>query len=54
LHPDRPLPGGFDSGLSCRLHHRVFLVRRMKLPDYWAVHGPPDGYDWRDNRLIAR
>ena len=29
------------------------LVSRMKLPDYWAVHGPPDGYDWRDGRLVS-
>ena len=30
------------------------LAARMRLPDYWAVHGPPDGYDWRDGRLIPR
>jgi len=30
------------------------LATRMKLPDYWAVHGPPDGHDWRDGRLVPR
>ena len=30
------------------------LATRMKLPDYWAVHGPPDGYDWHDGRLLVR
>jgi len=30
------------------------LVERMKFPDYWNVYGPPDGYDWRDGRLVAR
>ena len=30
------------------------LVARMRMPDYWARYGPPDGYEWRDNRLVAR
>ena len=30
------------------------LAGRMRLPDYWQRHGPPDGYDWRDGRLIPR
>ena len=30
------------------------LAARMRLPDYWQRHGPPDGYDWRDGRLVAR
>jgi TolB-like protein len=30
------------------------LAVRMRLPDYWNKHGPPDGYDWRDDRLIPR
>jgi TolB-like protein len=30
------------------------LAARMRLPDYWARYGPPDDYEWRDNRLIAR
>jgi DNA-binding winged helix-turn-helix (wHTH) protein/tetratricopeptide (TPR) repeat protein len=25
---------------------------RLKLPDYWAVHGAPDGYRWYKNRLL--
>jgi adenylate cyclase len=30
------------------------LAARMRLPDYWQRYGPPDGYDWRDGRLVAR
>jgi TolB-like protein/Flp pilus assembly protein TadD len=30
------------------------VVARMRMPDYWERYGPPDGYDWRDGRLIAR
>ena len=30
------------------------LATRLKLPDYWAVHGPPDGHDWCDGCLVAR
>jgi adenylate cyclase len=30
------------------------LVARLRLPDYWQRYGPPDGYDWRDGRLVAR
>jgi hypothetical protein len=30
------------------------VVTRMRMPDYWERYGPPDGYDWRDARLIAR
>jgi tetratricopeptide (TPR) repeat protein len=30
------------------------LTERLHLPDYWQIHGAPDGYDWRDGRLIAR
>lgn len=30
------------------------LAQRMNLPEYWEKYSPPDGYDWRDGRLIAR
>ncbi len=30
------------------------LANRMNLPEYWQVYGPPDGYDWREGRLVAR
>ena len=30
------------------------IAQRMRLPDFWNKHGPPDGYDWRDGRLIPR
>jgi adenylate cyclase len=30
------------------------LAERMNLPEYWKAYGPPDGYDWRDGRLVAR
>ena len=30
------------------------LAVRMRLPDYWQRYRPPDGYDWRDGRLVAR
>ena len=30
------------------------LAARMNLPEYWQAHGPPDGYDWRDGRLVVR
>lgn len=29
------------------------LARRMNFTEFWEKHGPPDGYDWRDGRLIA-
>ena len=30
------------------------LAARLRLPGFWNDHGPPDGYEWRDGRLIAR
>lgn len=30
------------------------LAERMRLPEYWERFGPPDGYDWRDGRLVSR
>lgn len=30
------------------------LVTRMGLPEYWNRFGPPDGFEWRNGRLIGR
>jgi tetratricopeptide (TPR) repeat protein len=30
------------------------LATRMRLPEYWERYGPPDGYEWRKDRLVAR
>jgi hypothetical protein len=30
------------------------LVERMRLPEYWNVHGPPDGYELVNGGLAQR
>ncbi len=30
------------------------LVERLKLTDYWAVYGPPDGCDLDDHKVVCR
>jgi len=28
------------------------FTARLGLPEYWKVHGPPDGYTLQDGRLV--